>query len=278
MMLRKSTFRRVSLNLNLPLSVVVWFLSFGSVLSFSADLTWAPSSISLEEVSQSYSSSVWRRLTSSVPRREFAVEKLSLSIESEFLMLIGASSSGKSTILRLILGEEPVSGKVRIATKDPGVSPALPVLLDERPPFDNKRVVRSILIDAILQTAPNAPLDLILDDMTNIFELDLEKKPSQLSSSESFRFRLAEISLQSMLYHHGVSTSSFKQLPAPIILLDEWMDMETSTVIRKVQTSLERLVDRGAVIVCVTHKPHLYNTDNVRLVTLCRGAILPKLV
>lgn len=270
-MIHKSIFRGVSLNL------LVCFLSFGSVLSFSADLTWTPSSVSLEEVSQSYSCSVWRRLTSSVPRREFAVEKLSLSIESEFLMLVGASSSGKSTILRLLLGEEPVSGKVRIATSL-GVSPALPVLLDERPPFDNKRIVRSILTDAIQQTAPNAPLDLILDDMTNIFELDLEKKPSQLSSSESFRFRLAEKCLQSMLYHHGEMTSTSIQLPAPIILLDEWMDTETSTVIRKVQTFLERLVDRGAVIVCVTHKPHLYNADNVRLVTLCRGAILPKLV
>jgi ABC-type glutathione transport system ATPase component len=276
-MIRWSIVRGVSLNL--LLSVLVCFLSFGSIRPFSADLTWATSSVSLEDVSQSYSSSAWRRLTSSVPRREFAVEKLSLSIESEFLMLVGASSTGKSTVLRLILGEEPVSGKVRIATSDPGVSPALPVLLDERPPFDNQRVVRSILTDAIQQTAPNAPLlDLLLDDMTNVFELDLEKKPSQLSSSESFRCRLAEASLQSMLHHHGVSTSSSKQLPAPILLLDEWMDTETSTVIRKVQTSLERLVDRGAVIVCVTHKPHLYNTDNVRIVTLCRGAMLPKLL
>jgi hypothetical protein len=115
--------------------------------------------------------------------------------------------------------------------------------------------------------------------MTNIFELDLEKKPSQMSSSKSFRCRLAEASLQSMRHPHGVSTSSSQQLPAPVILLDEWMDRETSSVIRKVQTSLERLVDRGAVIVCVTHKPHLYNTDNVRIVvTLCRGAMLPKLV
>jgi ABC-type nitrate/sulfonate/bicarbonate transport system ATPase subunit len=123
-------------SLNLLLSVLVSFLSFGSILPFSADLTWAPSSVSLEKVSQSYSSSAWRRLTSSVPRREFAVEKLSLSIASEFLMLVGASSTGKSTVLRLILGEEPVAGKVRFTTSDPGVSPDLPVLLDERPPFD----------------------------------------------------------------------------------------------------------------------------------------------
>jgi energy-coupling factor transporter ATP-binding protein EcfA2 len=316
MTIRKSIFRGAPLNLNLPLSILVCLLSFGSVLSFSAEnlISWAPSSVSLQDVSQSYPSSVWRRLTSSVPRREFALENLSLSIESEFIMLVGASSSGKSTILRVLLGEEPVSGTVHITTTnsnpdDVVVSPALPVLLAERPPFESQQSVRSLWTTAILQqTQTPAPMndsdsapfvELLLDDMTTIFELrDLEKKPCELSSSENFRCRLAEASLQSMLHHyhhhHGGGVSSLtsssspnpKQppqllLPAPILLLDEWMDKETSTVIRKVQTSLERLVNRGAVIVCVTHKPHLYShtttdkNNDVRLVTLCRGAILP---
>ena len=69
---------------------------------------------------------------------------------------------------------------------------------------------------------------------------------------------------------------------------DEWMDVETSIVVRKVQQQIQRLVDRtGAVVLSVTHKPQLYgsipeekNDDSSRQtmsrpMTLCRGSILP---
>jgi ABC-type polysaccharide/polyol phosphate transport system ATPase subunit len=59
-------------------------------------------------------------------------------------------------------------------------------------------------------------------------------------------------------------------------LLDEWMDTETSTVVQKVQPSLQRLVERGAVVISVTHKPNLYHLvdGGMRRITLCRGSIL----
>jgi ABC-type siderophore export system fused ATPase/permease subunit len=126
---------------------------------------------------------------------------------------------------------------------------------------------------------------LLLDEVLDIFGLLLHQKALELSPSETYRCRLAEACLQSMLHSSISSTDSSPPqqketvlLPAPILLLDEWMDTETSTVVQNVQPSLQTLVERGAVIISVTHKPHLYPTTNeqrMRRITLSRGAILP---
>lgn len=42
----------------------------------------------------------------------------------------------------------------------------------------------------------------------------------------------------------------------PILLLDEWLDTEPTSIVHKVQEGLERLVhETGALVVCVTHYP-----------------------
>ena len=67
------------------------------------------------------------------------------------------------------------------------------------------------------------------------------------------------------------------QLPGPILLLDEWMDVETSTVVRKVQPSLHKIVeDLNGVVLSITHKPDLYTRDisSMRRVTLSGGKLL----
>ncbi|KAL7568451.1 hypothetical protein ACA910_012163 [Epithemia clementina (nom. ined.)] len=45
-------------------------------------------------------------------------------------------------------------------------------------------------------------------------------------------------------------------VPAPFLLLDEWLDRETSVVIQSVQQSLQALIqETGAIVVVVTHYP-----------------------
>jgi ABC-type multidrug transport system ATPase subunit len=261
-----------------------WLLMMPSSVSSFPAVMWHPSRVALKEASQSYPDSIWRKFTSSVPRREFAIENLSLTLESEVLMLLGASSSGKSTILRLVLGsEEPVSGSVRMSTTDPSVPAARPILLDERPVYSNQqRTVESIWTDSIESPLAKS-YELageLLHELSHLFALPLDQKASELSPSETYRCRLAEACLQSML--HPQQSKSFDNetlvVPAPILLLDEWMDTETSTVVQNVQPSLQQLANRGAVVVCVTHKPQLYKTDDyeqrMRRITLSRGTIL----
>jgi ABC-type transport system involved in cytochrome bd biosynthesis fused ATPase/permease subunit len=271
-----------------------------SVYSFSAPspstFSWTPCSIELNHVSQQYPVTLWRKLTSSEPRREFAVENVDLSLTSDFLLLVGASSSGKSTILRLILGrDEPVDGSVRISTLSDDSSmlqPALPVLLEERPVYssqlDTVRIILTNKIKALSSSA--ASLDgtctlvtctlvvKLMDELSDILDLSLEQKGSDLSPSEAYRCSIAEACLYSMLYNNhdaNKENTISRVIAAPILLMDEWMDTETSTVIQKVQSSLLKLVDRGATVVSITHKPELYKIERtIRCVTLSRGKIV----
>jgi hypothetical protein len=170
-----------------------------------------------------------------------------------------------------------------MSTTDPSVPEARPILLDERPLYNNQhRTVKSICTDSIESPFPKASelAGELLHELSDLFALPLDQKASELSPSETYLCRLAEACLQSML--HPQQSNSFENetlvVPAPILLLDKWMKTETSTVVQKVQPSLHQLVDRGAVVVCVTHKPQLCKTDDyeqrMRRITLSRGTIL----
>ena len=69
-------------------------------------------------------------------------------------------------------------------------------------------------------------------------------------------------------------------LPAPILLLDEWMDFETRESSSKVEDALMQIVETtGGVVLCATHKPNLWKklelpTERTSQMAMCRGEIL----
>lgn len=294
-------FRRYAVVLTVIVNInVVW-----KVQSLSAILSkWSPSCVTLQGVSQKYPDTFWRKLTSSVPRRTFALENVSLVFDSSGLtLLLGESSSGKSTILRLILGSErPVSGIVTLSNEDDdessastSINPARPVCLDTRPAYGQNEVVEDIWNKAILVPVSNKENShlhcrILIRDLSTLLKLPRQAKIMDLSMSEVYLCRLGEACLQSMLSPapsnknpSTTTTTNLHGLPAPILLLDEWLDTETSVVVQKVQASLNELARNGAVVICVTHKPHLFgkNTNNdqesnklLRCITLSRGKVL----
>ena len=124
--------------------------------------------------------------------------------------------------------------------------------------------------------------------------------PAQLSPSEQYRLELVKASLESMQLRGscvdrsnvngnttGDTTTALDLLPAPILLLDEWLDRETSVVVRAVQDAIECLChETGAVVISVTHAPERWQTISASAsaggnrhryrssMTLCRGEIL----
>lgn len=256
------------------------------------ELVVIPSRVEFKNVFLQYPQTLARRLFSSVPYREWALRNVSFTLESsELLILTGASSSGKSTILKLISGKAiPTQGSVNVACADcsPPIVCALPVYLDRKPPVENMRTVQTCLVNTCsMNTTLDASVTaLIAEDLMQRVGLANcnEKTPSQLSPSEQYRLELVKASLESMLPGTKTKCSScdvddaIVQLPAPIILLDEWLDKETSSVVQKVQVALEALLELGAVICSVTHKPERWNTEksnsSIRHMTMCRGEIL----
>lgn len=290
--------------------------SLAAVLVPTRNVHFLPSCVKLDEVSHHYPPTLARRLFSSVPYREWALFNVSLTWQSELVILTGASSSGKSTLLQTILrhcqnqllqqqqptqpSAQTTSGRVAISCLEcdadvpTATTVATPVYLDQKPLFDNRRTVQAIL-DEICHRL-DAPDYLANDLMQKVGLIDdtiIAKTPAQLTPSEQYRLELVKASLQSILCGNNITEhsnrntnvedcdESFLLLPAPILLLDEWLDKEPSAVVHVVQSALDRLVCRsemGALVVVVTHKPERWkrnnNNANTRFVTLCRGKIL----
>lgn len=267
-----------------------------SLFASDYEIEFLPSRVSLEDACLQYPVTLARRLFSSVPRRDFAVDHVSCRFSSEVVILQGASSSGKSALMKLILGsEEATSGQTNVEiactvrdTASLQVA-AKPIMLAEKPPFDNKQSVQVILEKQARNDLPkrldddSSKLDCRLAAIfAQLNELDgsqWSQTPSELSPSENYRLRLAEACIQSSAPSSVLSGEKLV-LPGPILLLDEWMDFETRDSSSKVEAALLEIADAtGAVILCATHKPNLWKklestTELTSQMTMCRGEIL----
>ena len=262
----------------------------------TVNITWCPSSIHINQIYKQYPATLWRKLTSSVPRREFALKNVTLHIENDptrmqnnemiipqsIVLLVGASSSGKSTILKMVSGEEePDRGSVDITSSsstDCAAHTAIPILLDDRDPFsrtNNIKTVGDLLTDCITSLlkgddeptiSSRTTMQLLLEQLADILNVHLDQSLQNISPSEYYRIRLARACLESSLSNVSSSCDETEiqlhRLPGPIVLLDEWMDIETRQVIQNVMNPCwSRIVDElGGIVICVTHKPNLFST------------------
>eukprot|EP00531_Pseudo-nitzschia_arenysensis_P012307 CAMPEP_0116117106 /NCGR_PEP_ID=MMETSP0329-20121206/1392_1 /TAXON_ID=697910 /ORGANISM="Pseudo-nitzschia arenysensis, Strain B593" /LENGTH=392 /DNA_ID=CAMNT_0003610641 /DNA_START=158 /DNA_END=1335 /DNA_ORIENTATION=+ len=294
-------------------------------------IEWIPTRVEFDGVYRSYGPpTIWRKLTSSVPRREFALQDISLGFgksdsridnsnhEDSLALLLGASSSGKSTIFRIPtrsssskkdFGRDENKGRIEIRqlpcrehTERTPKAKAIPILLDDRGEVNsssgqakttlreawNNRALELLLESTTTRSQKEAHddfADALVDYLADaIFELDPERLVVDLTPSEKYRFCLGKACIESSLVGATTQIQSDATLPGPIILLDEWMDVETSAVVHKVQPSLHKIVEKlNGIVLSITHKPELYFRDspsstegapNLRRITLSGGKLL----
>lgn len=265
-----------------------------------AEIRFSPLQILVNDVSVVYPVTLAQRLFSASPRRQYALKDLSWHLSHpQLILLTGDSSAGKSTLLRVIAGLAPSlqggSVELRAATcfDDPGrrspnsdhhdkLLPQTccrphPVYLDvsaDTPKYDYSSSGACTTVMSIIETmvtkkmlASQIPLigsQRLAMLLASIFMFDEEKQSSTstvFSQSQIYRLRLLEASLESMF--RGSYDANQMVFPAPLLLLDEWLDRETSTVIKNVQLSLQRLVhEMGAMVLVVTHYPERWNVGS----------------
>ena len=261
-------------------------------------ISYTPSRINLDDATISYPETLMGKLFSSVPKRTYAVDHISTSfgiagdgIQSNTpTILVGRSASGKSSLLRLISGEDvPTSGTVAIE----GL--AKPIIIDRKPPLDGDS--RSVLDGIVASALPKKKagqegtnkvdtIQQIAMDFATTLGLtseQLQSKPSSLSPSGLFLFGMARGCLCSAMPAlddidvKGPNTDgSTYNLPGPVLLLDEVFDFEHPDVPAKCCPGIDSLVQNmGAVIIIATHKPHHWEAlQSRRVVALSSGKIL----
>lgn len=280
-------------------------------------VNFAPSSVEFHHVSKQYPITWQRRLLSSVPIREYALQDITLSLESHQIVLLrGASSSGKSTLLQAILQHDdddndmthPWGGTTNIT------SGAKPVYLEQQPTSSlGSSISIRELLDGFWTRHTNKSLllsykqnqDAVVDCLARHvgFHDNNENwdttRVLDLSPSETYRLALLLACLESSCCCSSSPTdeattiycteqetlgkcssaSRTIHLPAPVLLLDEWMDKETSVVIQTVQKAMWDLTTQtGALVLTVTHKQERWRDDLLHLkITLSGGKVLQRL-
>jgi ABC-type lipoprotein export system ATPase subunit len=267
------------------------------------EIQFEPSRIQLHNVSLQYQVTLARKLFSSVPRRKFAVHNVTGEFSSEVVLLQGASSSGKSALMKVMAcfddNHIPASGSVIIDCGETCLdsTAATPIMLIDKPSINYAQNVQARLEKKCHECLPNFiqgtinKNDLVREIVNHFFQITcledviLSRNSAQLSPSENYRVRLAEACLESSAPSISNRTkftfnSTIVLLPAPILLLDEWMDFETRQSSTKVEEAILSVVQStGAVVFCATHKPNLWKTlaqesDSTTQMTISRGGIL----
>jgi cell division transport system ATP-binding protein len=205
------------------------------------------------------------------PSGDIALEQATFSVErEEFVFLVGATGSGKSTLMRLLIKElEPSEGTIRVAGKDlasvtrkrvPFFRRNLGVvfqdfkLLPSRTVYDNVAYALQVTGGTRKEIREKVPDILRLTGLST----KLHNYPDQLSGGEQQRVSIAR---------------AFVNHP-PLLLADEPtgnLDPETSIDIMRL---LYRINRTGTTVLVATHDQAMVDKMRRRVLELSHGRVV----
>jgi ABC-type lipoprotein export system ATPase subunit len=209
--------------------------------------------VQFDQVYYQHPTTNWmRQLVSSEPRRTWALENVTLHWEAELVLLVGASMSGKSTALRLITMAMMTEHQELVPTHGSIHVSAPPIYRDAtKLPPDPLGKKEHWTVAERLANRPQLLPALALAESA-------DKTWSQLSVSEQYKLAIAELCL-----NNAAVTDELLIPPPPILVLDEWLDKEPTSIVRAVEEALETFVAATNAVVCVvTHKTDRWRTQN----------------
>lgn len=216
--------------------------------------------ISVENVSKSYKSST-----------RPALDKVTVSVDKgEFVFLIGASGSGKSTFMRLLLREEmPTKGDIRVADfhvnklagrRVPKLRQSMGCVFQDFRLLQNKSVSENVAFALEVIGKPRAMIERTVPEVLDLVGLSgkADRLPAELSGGEQQRVAVAR---------------AFVNRPL-VLLADEPtgnLDPDTS---QDIMLLLERINRTGTTILMATHDNHIVDSMRRRVVELDNGRVV----
>jgi cell division transport system ATP-binding protein len=200
-----------------------------------------------------------------------ALNDVTLEVEKgEFVFLVGASGSGKSTFLRLALREEkPSQGRIYVAGKDlaklspwkvPGLRRQVGTVFQDFRLLPNKNVFQNVAFALEVIGRPRSQIAKVVPEVLDLVGLADKhgRLPSELSGGEQQRVAIARAFVN-----------------RPIVLL---ADEPTGNLDPTTSLDIVRLLDRinrtGTTIVMATHDDDIVDQLRKRVVELKNGHII----
>jgi cell division transport system ATP-binding protein len=197
-----------------------------------------------------------------------ALNKVSLEItKGEFVFLVGASGSGKSTFLRLVLKEEKATrGVVRVSGKDvaklsswkvPHLRRTIGVVFQDFRLLPNKTVFENVAFALQVIGKPRHAIAATVPEVLDLVGLGGKERrfPHELSGGEQQRVAIAR---------------AFVNRPA-ILLADEPTGNLDPTTSIGIMRLLDRINRTGTTIVMATHDDEIVDQMRKRVVELQDG-------
>ncbi|MCX0277679.1 cell division ATP-binding protein FtsE [Nocardia zapadnayensis] len=200
-----------------------------------------------------------------------ALNDVSFTAEAgEFVFLVGASGSGKSTVIRLVLREEvPTRGRIRVAGRSiirmpswkvPYLRRSIGTVFQDFRLLPNKTVFDNVAFALQVIGKSSAAISTLVPDVLETVGLEGKQRrlPHELSGGEQQRVAIA----RAVVNKPG------------ILLADEPtgnLDPVTSTDIMEV---LERINRNGTTVLMATHDGDIVNRLGKRVIELRGGVIV----
>ena len=200
-----------------------------------------------------------------------ALDTVDVDIDKgEFVFLVGASGSGKSTFLRLVLREaRPTGGRVFVAGKEinrlaswkvPGLRRQIGTVFQDFRLLPNKTVSENVAFALQVIGKSKAAIDKLVPETLALLGLDGKGRrlPDELSGGEQQRVAIAR---------------AFVNRPM-ILIADEPtgnLDPTTSVGIMKL---LDRINRTGTTVVMATHDSGVVDQMRKRVIELQAGAVV----
>ena len=200
-----------------------------------------------------------------------ALDDVSVDIEKgEFVFLVGASGSGKSTFLKLVLREtRPTQGKVYVAGKEinrlagwkvPALRRQIGTVFQDFRLLPNKTVSENVAFALQVIGKPRAQVNSVVPEVLEMVGLEGKggRMPDELSGGEQQRVAIAR---------------AFVNKPM-ILIADEPtgnLDPNTSVGIMKL---LDRINRTGTTVVMATHDSGVVDQMRKRVIELAGGHVV----
>ncbi|MCB0901031.1 MAG: cell division ATP-binding protein FtsE [Actinobacteria bacterium] len=204
-------------------------------------------------------------------RNRPALQDISLDIQpGEFVFLVGASGSGKSTFLRLILREErATTGRVIVSGRDvgklsrwkvPQLRRGMGAVFQDFRLLQSKTVYQNVAFTLQVLGRKNSAIERAVPEVLDLVGLadKMQRYPHQLSGGEQQRVAIAR---------------AFVNRP-PLLLADEPtgnLDPATSVGIMKL---LDRINRVGTTVLMATHDAAIVDQMRKRVVELDAGQMV----
>jgi cell division transport system ATP-binding protein len=200
-----------------------------------------------------------------------ALDKVSVDIErGEFVFVVGASGSGKSTMLRLVLKEErATSGTVHVAGRNlatlsswkvPQLRRSIGTVFQDFRLLPNKTVAQNVAFALQVIGKPRHTIAQVVPETLELVGLQGKQKrlPHELSGGEQQRVAIAR---------------AFVNRPA-ILLADEPTGNLDPTTSLGIMRLLDRINRTGTTIMMATHDDEIVDQMRKRVVELEDGRLV----